>query len=260
MSETMFNRQSYSRSRGFTLIELLTVIAIIGILAAIIIPVTGSVREKGRKAKARAQFAQWSAAFTQFKQEYGYWPTLRNNKINGDLDYNDATIVDDDLLIQELLSGRGLNADGTFKSTEKNMTTGSVRTQNRKRLPLYSFAQDEITSTANGDVVNGAVRDAFGNVEICVVFDRNNDGYITHDEKDSGGTTNAFSDVVASVEGNRTFLATEASAALDPQRRATPPDADKKIRANLVIYSPGTGKAGGTATRVGRDDAMYSWR
>ena len=48
--------------RAFTLIELLTVIAIIGILAAIIIPVTGRVRASARSAKCAANLRQTAQA------------------------------------------------------------------------------------------------------------------------------------------------------------------------------------------------------
>lgn len=64
------NRRRYpANSRAFTLIELLTVIAIIGILTAIIIPVVGSVRESARASRALSNAKQIGMANLLFAQD-----------------------------------------------------------------------------------------------------------------------------------------------------------------------------------------------
>lgn len=58
------------RSEGFTLIELLTVVAIVGLLAAITIPVMGKVRDSSRRAVAISQMRQIGLALPLYAAEH----------------------------------------------------------------------------------------------------------------------------------------------------------------------------------------------
>lgn len=66
---------------GFTLVELLAVIAIIGVLAAIIIPVTGKVRQNARSARDLSNLRQLALALNQLANEArdGRYPRVQKS-------------------------------------------------------------------------------------------------------------------------------------------------------------------------------------
>lgn len=67
-TSALFNHRP-GKTAAFTLIELLTVIAIIGILAAILIPTVGAVRERARKAKGASELRQIGTALHLYATE-----------------------------------------------------------------------------------------------------------------------------------------------------------------------------------------------
>lgn len=81
------NKLFPSKSRGFTLIELLIVIAIIGILMALLFPAVNGAITAAKKAQARNDVTQIATACIAYETEYGHSPFGTNNftEVKGEL-------------------------------------------------------------------------------------------------------------------------------------------------------------------------------
>ena len=203
---------SYNRVRsGFTLIELLTVIAIIGILAAILIPTVGKVRETASKAKTKAQFSQIITAMESFKQEYGYYPSIATG---GRLDGTKFAYA--------LMAKSNLVGVAAAATADAATMMGNV-----KRIAFYTPANDDVSTES---VAAGQLVDAFGNTDFVVRVDTNGDGRIDTSDTRNGVYTGSW-DSVTSESSTRTLSVTE----YDTTLTTTPP------RVGVAIYTAGKG-------------------
>jgi prepilin-type N-terminal cleavage/methylation domain-containing protein/prepilin-type processing-associated H-X9-DG protein len=65
-----FLDNTHQRHSGFTLIELMVVMAVVGVLAAIIFPTFTAARERARMANCASNMRQLGMAFTQYAQDH----------------------------------------------------------------------------------------------------------------------------------------------------------------------------------------------
>lgn len=239
------------RIRAFTLVELLTVIAILGILAAILIPTTSSARVAANKAKTRAQFAQWAAAIEAFRQEYGYYPTFETagagaNKVNG----NTAGSTNLTAVHRFYETLTGVRRDGTALPTTITGTPPPPQAQNTRRIPFITFTDIDMVPTNTTDATlaakRGLIRDAFDNTDIAVLVDRNLDGKIASGAV-GGDSINALP-LVSPPDSTAIRLAPTTGANGD-----FPTGANLGVRAGVIFYCmPPKGTT--------QSDLLMSWK
>ena len=213
------------RQSAFTLLELLTVIAVIGILTALLFPGIRSARSSANKAKTRVQFSQWATALEGFRSEYGYYPALHSsNLVNPPGQTTDATTLH---LFHDLLTAK--RRDGSALPTYAAGTNAQFpEAQNRKLISFYSFSDADFTDASSR--TPNLLHDAFDNTEIAVLVDRNLDGVIK-----AGSDFPALPAVGGITPGTTDFPAAG-------------------IRAGVIFYAPAPG------ADAANPEFIFSWK
>lgn len=149
--------------KGFTLVELLMVLAVVGLLASILIPTAGNIRESALKTLCKAQLSQYINAVLQFKSQYGYYPFARGSK-DYVINFSDPDVSKEFI---ETMSGRDAK-------TGKPKSVGG----NRKRIAFHDFSENEFFILEDDLYSLTQLADRFNNKNIRIMIDGDGDGFI----------------------------------------------------------------------------------
>lgn len=166
MSHPLFaprSGRSPTRS-GFTLIELLTVIAIIGILAAIIIPVVGQVRRTAKNSACVSNLRQWSQATLLYANDHKGVYALRADAADGTKNvYWNAMHTK----VTQMLYGPYFQS---YQDIEKSRTCPAYETPSGNLVTCYSMNRPYIDSKNTPAAVAGISLRAASNPSNLLLF------------------------------------------------------------------------------------------
>jgi prepilin-type N-terminal cleavage/methylation domain-containing protein len=121
--------------KAFTLIEMLIVMAIIGVLAAMLVPAIQLGKNKARTVRARKEVNDLQSALQRYRAEYLFWPNTSDFPGDEKVDESKATLIGP--TFSQMLAG-----EEVYKQNKKKMQFFNFTTKDASGTPITSFNVD----------------------------------------------------------------------------------------------------------------------